>query len=228
MQIIPSVLEHSPQDYINQISRLSPYFTHFQLDIADGILVPNKTAPLKDILSYLTTNYKPQTMNSFVFDFHLMLTNITTNLGLLRALKTKLRIDTILIHYGALETKPFAHYLQNFSDLGEIGLVLNPEDEVETISHEVIYSDIPAIQIMTVIPGKQGSPFIEKMINKIGQLRKIGYRNKIAVDGGVNPHTLKFMIHQKQVPNIICPGSYFTKAKDYELKDRVVEMNSIR
>ena len=67
MQTVPSILEKNPQDLFYQINKLSPYFKRFQIDIADGILVPNKTVQIEEIMKHVTCNIKHLT-----FDFHLM------------------------------------------------------------------------------------------------------------------------------------------------------------
>lgn len=223
MNIIPSILEPKAEYYVDQITRLSPYLNHFQIDIADGILVPNKTAQLRDILQLLTNNQQLTTNNHF--DFHLMVSDPITYIDYIRALKEKININTIFIHYKSLSFNyPFTWYINKYSSIARIGLVLNPEDDVDTIDTVISVKSIPIIQIMTIHPGKQGNPFLIETLNKIGQLRSLGYRNKIAVDGGVNLETVKLMISRKQIPDIICPGSYFSKVKSEELKERVKEM----
>jgi len=225
MQIIPSILEPRAQHYVDQIIRLTPYLSHFQIDIADGILVPNKTAPLQQILLSLT-NLQSPTTNRFSFDFHLMVSDPISHIDYIKALKSHIQLDTIFIHYQALSSNaPFSYFINKYSVLAQIGLVLNPEDEVNTINSVTPLKTIPIIQIMTIHPGKQGNPFIIESLNKIGQLRYLGYRTKIAVDGGVNLETVQLMISRKQIPDIICPGSYFSKAEN--LEKRIEEMNKV-
>jgi len=232
MQIIPSILESNPQDYINQILRLSPYFNHFQIDIADGILVPNKTARLNEILPLLINNQQPfgptqgkPAINNH-FDFHLMVSNPASYIDSIRALKQDIHIDTIFIHYKTLSSNaPFTHFVNTYSSVANMGLVLNPEDEVKVVNNIIPVYIIPIIQIMTINPGRQGNPFMVESLKKIEQLRKLGYRNKIAVDGGVNLETIQMMISQNQIPDIVCPGSYFSKAKN--LEKRIEEMKQV-
>ena len=69
---------------------------------------------------------------------------------------------------------------------------------------------------MSVNPGKQGSPFIPETLKKIEQLRLLGYRSKIFLDGGVNDQTLPLILNQKYLPDVLCPGSFLTRAKDLE------------
>ena len=64
---------------------------------------------------------------------------------------------------------------------------------------------------MSVTPGVQGNPFLPNTLKKIEQLRILGYRFKIFLDGAVNDKTLPFINEQKFKPDVICPGSYLTK-----------------
>jgi pentose-5-phosphate-3-epimerase len=69
---------------------------------------------------------------------------------------------------------------------------------------------------MSVVPGVQGNPFLPNTLKKIEQLRVLGYRNKIFLDGAVNDKTIPFINKQKFKPDVVCPGSFLTKAKDLE------------
>lgn len=74
---------------------------------------------------------------------------------------------------------------------------------------------------MSVIPGAQGKPFIEYTVNKVEQLRVLGYRSNIFLDGAVNNKTLPIINSYKFKPDFICPGSFLAKAKEEELPKRV-------
>ena len=49
MQICPSILEPTAESLFRTINRLSPFYKYFQIDIADGIFVPNKTVQIEEI-----------------------------------------------------------------------------------------------------------------------------------------------------------------------------------
>jgi pentose-5-phosphate-3-epimerase len=67
---------------------------------------------------------------------------------------------------------------------------------------------------MTVDPGKQGSPFLSLNLEKIAILRDEHFSEEILVDGGIDNLTFKQVIKQKYLPDILCVGSYLTKAKN--------------
>ncbi|MBI3366061.1 hypothetical protein HY041_00335, partial [Candidatus Roizmanbacteria bacterium] len=127
----------------------------------------------------------------------------------LERLKNYINIKTVLIH-----TSLFLNYslLPKTYPQFSFGLVLNPEDSVKTIKLNYEFEKIPLIQIMSVHPGAQGNPFIAESLKKVEQLRRANYRNKIALDGAINDKTIPLILKYKFLPDILCPGSFLTKA----------------
>lgn len=213
MQICPSILESTIDGLLFQINKLSPYINYFQIDIADGIFVPNKTVSLDTIISVFKKQANNKTMKQCIFDFHLMVSDFEKDISKLNQLKKIINIKNIFIHFSAIKNPMTAG--------GTIGIVLNPEDKVDDLISHYILNIIPCLQIMSVTPGVQGNPFLPETLNKIEQLRLLGYRNKIFLDGAVNDKTLPFINKQKYKPDVICPGSFLTKAVGKELEKRV-------
>lgn len=203
MVVFPSILEKTSEELFAQIKKLSKYYSHFQIDIADGIFVQNKTVQIEEIT-------KPV---PYSFEFHLMVKDYKTELEKLKKLRNSWNIKTVLVHaslfpdYTLLTTK-----FPEFS----FGLVLNPEDSVETIKTKYNFQNIPIIQIMSIHPGVQENPFLPEVLQKVEQLRTLGYRNKIALDGAINEKTIPLILAQKYLPDVLCPGSYLTKAENVE------------
>jgi len=213
MQTVPSILEKDAPSLFYQINKLSPYFKRFQIDIADGIFVPNKTVGIDEIKDSLNKDclYK----DSLSFDFHLMVKDYKTEIKKLEELKKLIKINLIFIHLSAIDdwSASWRMKIENLSPI-PIGLTLNPQDQVNDLVRHYNLSNIPTIQIMSVTPGVQGNPFLQDTLKKIEQIRVLGYRFKIFLDGAVNDKTLPYINKQKFKPDVICPGSFLTKAKD--------------
>lgn len=210
MQICPSMPEPTMDALAVTINRLSPFYNYFQIDIGDGIYVNNRTVQIEEIMKNFNMFNNYQSLN---FDFHLMVYDFKKDITKLNQLKKLINIKNIFIHYSAI--KDFAEKISELSSI-PIGLTLNPEDQVDDLVNHYGLKQIPLIQIMSVIPGVQGNPFLPNTLNKIELLRLLGYRNKIFLDGAVNNKTLPYINEQKFKPDVICPGSYLTKAKDLE------------
>ena len=192
------------------INRLSPFYNYFQIDIGDGIYVNNRTVQIEEIIKNLNKFIKLDTLH---FDFHLMVKDYISDINKLNELKKFINIKNIFIHLSAIEN--FKMKIEELSSL-PIGLTLNPQDQVDDLARHYNLNNIPTIQIMSVTPGVQGNPFLPDTLKKIEQIRVLGYRNEIFLDGAVNDKTLPFINEQKFKPDVVCPGSFLTKAKDLE------------
>ncbi len=218
MQICPSILEPTADALVETIHRLSPFYQYFQIDIADGVFVPNKTVQIEEIKDSLIKDCLNK--DSLSFDFHLMVKDYPTEIKKLEELKKLIKINLILIHFSALTT-PYS--LQPTNSSFPIGLTLNPQDQVDDLTSHYSLNTIPCLQIMSVTPGVQGNPFLPETLTKIQQLRELGYKSKIFLDGAVNDKTLPIISKLKYKPDVLCPGSFLTKAKDLKKNVKYLE-----
>lgn len=208
MQVCPSILEQKVEDYFLTLKKLSPYSNYFQLDFTDGFYVENKTADFDVFLNQIT-NHQSLVAN-LIFDFHLMIRDYEKIIEKLEKIKETFNIKSVFIHF---DLSPKNSVFNKKYSL-PIGLVLNPQDQVHDLTNQYNLLEISAIQIMSVVPGAQGKPFIPDTLNKIEQLRLSDYRNKIYLDGGINEATLPLIKSLKYQPDVICPGSFLTKTKE--------------
>ena len=211
MIVVPALLETKIQTFESEVKQLSYFYPRFQVDIADGIFVPNTTIQISDV-PHLHSFAKPET----IFDFHLMVQEPLKHVEMIKRVQGIMQ-GTVFIHKSVFP--PYSLVTSHYPLL-RFGLVLNPEDEVNAIDSELI-NTLPAIQIMTVVPGFQGRPFIEESLIKIEQLRKRGYKGEILIDGAVNEKTLPLILSKLYKPDVLGIGSYLTKSPEEELERRV-------
>lgn len=211
MKIYPSILEKSVDSFWQRLDYLSQFFPYFQIDIADGKFVPNKTIQVDDIISTIK-QCSNVTIEKIFCEFHLMVKDYLTEIEKLKKLSQFMKIKKILIHLKVFKYSKFLIPDSKF----EIGLVLNPEDDVK--SNWRIIKQFPTIQTMSVNPGFQGTPFLPETLNKINQLRKLGYKGMISLDGAINDKTLPIILKNKHQPDILFPGSYLKEKTDERLK----------
>lgn len=217
MNVVPALLEQDVEVQKKQLLNLSRYYSRFQIDIADNVFVPNKTTQIDELLNSSFFNIA----GGVLFDFHLMVADPIKHIEAIKLLPKK-RIGTILIHYSVFP--PYSDLKRLYPTL-QFGLVLNPEDEVSSVPEELI-SHLPSLQIMTIIPGFQGSSFIEKLLIKIEQARKRGYRGEILIDGSVNEKTIPIILSKEYKPDILGIGSFLTKAPPKILRQRIEYLSS--
>ncbi|MDP4011430.1 MAG: hypothetical protein Q8P72_04355 [Candidatus Roizmanbacteria bacterium] len=219
MKTVPTLLTLDKFELSDQLELFQPYYDRIQIDVADGILVPNVTTQIEELSELISQEYVEIGPNT-TFDFHLMVKNFKAELSKIKQLMTQnIKVNTVLINAG-LHPK-INTLLENYNF--SIGLDISPSTEIDEIASHYDLSLIKYIQIMTVEPGFQGSPFLPEMLNKITQLRDHHYSGEILIDGGVNSKTIDVISAQKNRPDIICIGSFLTKAGD-DLGSRVSQL----
>ena len=216
MKIIPSLVELSPTYLFDRITFLSPYYSHFQIDIEDGKFIENKTLSTQEFVDYCLNGYNQTKL--IKFDFHLMEIGFERSIELLSQIKNLIQIDTILLH---TKLHPKLHELQQKYPSFHIGIVINPEENVDIVAQEFSLKSVPAVQLMTVFPGKQGQSFIPESLKKIERLKKRGYSGPIFIDGAVNEMSFPLLKQILTNSDILCPGSYLAKAPKEDLERRV-------
>jgi pentose-5-phosphate-3-epimerase len=211
MKIYPSILEINIEIFWQQIKKLSRYFSYFQIDITDGRFVPNKTIQVNDIISMIKQSSGKTIMNIFC-EFHLMVKDYLSEIEKLKKLSDFMEIEKVLIHLKAYKNPNYQLPITNY----QYGLVLNPEDDVK--SNWLTIKNFPTVQIMSINPGFQGTPLLPKTLNKINELRNLGYKGITSLDGAINDKTLPIILKNKHKPDILFPGSYLKEKTEERLK----------
>lgn len=220
MKIIPTLLTSNVNDWKEQMILFTKYFDRIQLDIADSTLVPNKTTQINEMIELLSTNEIHITKEA-TFDFHLMVEDYQRELEHITKFSQYLKVNTILIN---ARLNPDIANLSNKYNNFNIGLDIDNNTNIDFVLKQFDLSNINAVQIMTVKPGFQGSPFLPNMLQKITQLRNAYYKGVIFIDGGINENTLKLIQSNENLPDYLCIGSYLTKAAN-QLEERINNLN---
>lgn len=208
IKIIPSILAETSDEFEKLLRSVEPYVDRVHLDIADGDFVPTKTISGYEELIKMETKVK--------FDVHLMISRPEDQMYFWY----KTKADRFLIH---AETDHGHRNLINQIHLNgkEVGLVLNPETQIDKITGLV--GDVDFIQFMTVQPGFYGSEFVEKVLNKILEFHGQYPSVPIFVDGGVNSETALHLIAVGATTLVV--GSYIVNSKD--VGKAIEELNTI-
>ncbi len=190
------------------------------VDVMDGHFVPNITiGPLVvEAVSKITT---------LPIDVHLMIENPSDYVELFsKSLDKKNRdisLDYISFH---IEASYHPHRLLN--KIRELkvksGIALNPSTPVNTITHLLDSMDL--LILMTVNPGFGGQSFIETMLPKIKETKKLvkGYDIEILVDGGVTEKNIKKI--KNAGADILVAGSAVFNKKD-SIKNNIIRLKAL-
>lgn len=222
MKAVPALLNKTTDEMRSQYEMLRNHFTGFQIDICDGILVPNTTINVQQITKEIES-WPAQNVHGKIFDFDLMVADFLPVLDALNKLTKTVTISSVFLHTKALKNTQLPS-----SNTYTIGIAIDPDDRIQDLNNQINLKSLNAIQIMTVNPGFQGSPFLENQLVKIEQLRKLGYGAPIYMDGGINDRTIPYMQNLYYKPDVLGMGSFLTKAPKIEERVTYLHQQSIQ
>lgn len=234
MEIVFTLLAKDIQDFESQLIRIAPVCKVFQIDIQDGVYVPNTTLPSEkicDAVPHLIVSHSAS-LAGCTFDFHLQIADYSSSLEALHALNDVVPIRHVFVHTNFPLSSQSS--IENWSlKIENLSLcpALNPEDQCAKdalfVGRPLL--SFPAIQIMTIHPGPQGQTFIPKQLDKIAYLRQQGYKGRVFIDGGVNPSTLQYILSLPPAyrPDTICVGSYLSRAPEQDFRERIEVLKTL-
>ncbi|MEA1958570.1 MAG: ribulose-phosphate 3-epimerase [Chloroflexota bacterium] len=121
--------------------------------------------------------------------------------------------DIITVHAEA--ANDLGELIESIKNLGvKAGVSINPATPIDAI--ENVLSSVDLVLAMTVNPGWAGQAFMEEVVDKIVQLRRImdrrGFAAELEVDGGISPKTARRVVEAGG--RVLVAGSaIFTKGK---------------
>jgi len=189
IKIAPSILSADFGHLQDDIERVkSAEYLH--VDVMDGHFVNNITIGPCVLKSIKTDLFK---------DVHLMIENPEKYIDDF----VKAGADGITVH--AETCKNLKDVIKQIHDLGlKAAVSLNPDSKLDMIDN--VIDEVEMVLLMTVVPGFGGQSFIEKVLDKIKELRSRKKDLDIQVDGGINDQTVKKAVEAGA--NIIVAGSY--------------------
>ncbi|MFA6427184.1 MAG: hypothetical protein WCW16_01905 [Candidatus Magasanikbacteria bacterium] len=209
MQIIPSILVQSKEEFLREIKSVQKSVDMVQLDIADGIFVPHTTWMDPDIVK---KNAKIDV------ELHLM---VSEPLKELKKWATVEQVQRIYVHFESEEN--LKNIMPTLHAYGwDIGIALNPDTPTSVLDPYI--KEIKAVMFMGVTPGKQGQKLIPEVLEKMVDFISKNPNIFTAIDGAVNEETLTDIV--KTGVKAICPGSAIFK-NEREPRENVKRMGEI-
>jgi ribulose-phosphate 3-epimerase len=204
MKIAPSILSADFSrlgDDIRAVERAGADWLH--VDIMDGHFVPNITIGPFVVESVRKVTRLP-------LDIHLMITDPDKYAPEF----IKAGADWVSIHPDTCVDP--VKSLEKIRELGaKASIAVNPDVPLEKV--EACFAHIDMILMMTVFPGFAGQAFIEDVLPKIQQVRKIITERKLPVlieaDGGIKADNIHRVVEAGA--EVIVSGSGIFKTPDY-------------
>jgi ribulose-phosphate 3-epimerase len=203
VEIVPAVLVKTAEELKQRVKEVEPFVKRVQIDIMDGIFVPNKTIQPEDMRNFKTKLMKEAHLmvndnEKYVEDF--------LDLG----------FDMIIVHYESCKDIP--RIIKKVKNKGKkIALAINPPTPPSAIKDYL--DDLDMVLIMTVNPGFSGQEFDSNVMTKIRELRSIKKDLNIEVDGGIKAENIKLAAEAGANIFASCSGIY-----KFEDKRKAIEM----
>lgn len=208
MEISLSILScNSIEEAINKVNNTNTNYLH--LDVMDGMFVPNTSYNIEEI-KYIINNSNKK------IDAHFMVNDPIKYLNELK----EYNLEYFTFHVELDNVKYLINKIKENNY--KVGLSIKPNTDINVLKEYL--DDIDLILIMSVEPGMGGQTFINSAVDRISEIKNlIGNRNiKIAVDGGINNNTIKFINNA----DIAVVGSYITSSTNYQEKIDILRSNN--
>lgn len=179
IRITPSILNADRGNLSSEIARIAADSDYIHLDVMDNVFVPNFTFDFDTAQSIIKNS-------PVAIDSHLMVANA----------------DRIAISYAEIGSASVTFHVEAVSDIrgtargirragARASMALKPASSISDFAEYVDEMDM--ILIMTVEPGFGGQSFIEDMLPKIRETRKVIGNRPIwlQVDGGISLETIE-------------------------------------
>jgi ribulose-phosphate 3-epimerase len=179
VRITPSILNADRDNLASEISRIAAESDYIHLDVMDNVFVPNFTFDFDAAQAIIKSSPVP-------IDSHLMVANV----------------DDIAISYAQAGSASVTFHVEAVADIrstargirragARASMALKPASSIA--DYEDYFDEMDMILIMTVEPGFGGQSFIEEMLPKIRDTRKIIGDRPIwlQVDGGISLETIE-------------------------------------
>ena len=187
IEIIPAIIPKDFEDLRKKISLVKGMTRVIQIDVMDGVFVPEKSWPFADPMWSSGVHLELPFCNECDFEFDLMVAKPEYNVQDLLDIGAK----RIIIHAGS--TNKLGEIINDLKEKKvEIGLAFSLDTDIDDYTEFI--GEVGFVQFMGIEKiGFQGQVFSEKVIDKIINFRAKYKDIIVSVDGGVdleNAHKL--------------------------------------
>lgn len=176
--IIPAILPQTWEEFENKFSKVKDLVNRVQLDVVDGVFAPTKTIGPEELVKGSFDKLATR------FDAHLMVDEPIE--WLVRC--DKGGVDRV---FGQVE---MMSDMKSFVAEGQlsnmyVGLAIDLDTPAERIAD--VIDELDTVLLMSVKAGQSGQEFVDKVLLKIEEVRKLREDILICIDGGLDVGQIK-------------------------------------
>ena len=162
-------------EQVDELLRAGVRIFHF--DVGDGHFIPPiTTGPI--VLQSIAERVRAA---GAVLDCHLMVESPERHFSQFSAAGA----DSVTVHFEVCRDVP-ATVAQAREEGLEVGLVFNPETDVEAAAAAAVAAEVDLVLCMSVHPGYSGQAFIPESVDRVRRLRELLPESMpVQIDGGV-------------------------------------------
>ncbi len=178
--IVPAILTDSLATFSEQLKKVEKDFSSIQIDVMDGLFVNNTSFTEREQVNELNSEA--------YFELHLMVKDPMSEMALWTDVAN---VNSAVFHIESdVDPEECVRHIRKHG--WKAGIALNPETP---LSKALPYLKmVDEVLFMTVHPGHQGSVFVEEVLEKIKEFKKLNLDIVCSVDGGVNENTIKSVV----------------------------------
>jgi ribulose-phosphate 3-epimerase len=194
-----SVLDLNPLEMHSKILEAGEYLDFIHIDVMDGIFVKNKTNAIEIYKNAKKMEKKP-------FDVHLMVEDPLQVIDNFDGAKIiTFHIETIINDKTmTIDMEKFYEISNAINNMGAmVGVAIKPNTTESLL--RAIMNKVDLILVMTVEPGYGAQKLIPYTISKVENVRKMGFKGLLEVDGGINLENAEIL--RRAGANVIVSGT---------------------
>lgn len=178
MKISPSILSLAIEEIPEKLAEVETEIDFVHIDVMDGKFVSNQTDGQEMFEKARIASQKP-------LDVHLMVVEPWKEIASYQGAKI------ITFHFEAVSSQEeFEKTKREIIKQGaKVGISIKPGTPAEKL--KAILPEVELVLVMTVEPGYGGQKLIVEALKKISEIRQMGFKGLVEVDGGVTLENVK-------------------------------------
>jgi ribulose-phosphate 3-epimerase len=193
-ELIPALMPDSFSDIESAATSVRGVAQTIQLDLMDGVYVPESTWPFhepgqRDINDITKGDLALPLWEQLNYELDLMIAKPEEDLDTWLSFGA----SRIIFHFASVHDWSAIAAIDSVTrNFTEIGVAITIHDDIHEVYQLIDNGTVDFVQFMGIAQvGFQGEPFVEEILEKIGEFKKLYPDVTVSIDGGVSSETIE-------------------------------------